>query len=280
MALGRALRRVLIIDSGNPCNKSTPHSHNFLTNDGRTPGEIAELARGQVAAYDSVEFADAWASRATKAGDRFEVELAQGGTITARKLILATGIRDNIPAIPGFEESWGKSVLHCPYCHGYEVRERKTGVLATAEHPFEYVSLIANWTHELTLFTNGPSSLSAQEIKKLEDHKITMVTGLVERLEQRRGSIESVVMQDGRTFPLEVLYARLPFSQHSAIPADLGCELTAEGYIKIDTAQETTVHGVFACGDNSSRMRTVANAVSTGTATGIMVNRELIEESF
>jgi thioredoxin reductase len=280
MALGRALRKVLIIDNGKPCNVQTPHSHNFLTNDGKPPNEIARIAKEQVKQYDSVEFLQAFATDTVKNKDGFETGLLTGQKLFAKKIVLATGIQDTMPDIPGFAESWGISVLHCPYCHGYEVRNQKTGILANGDTGFEMLSLISNWTKDLTLYTDGPSTLSDIQAKKLKKYNIPVVETDIHSLDHKNGYIENIVFSNGRKESLKILYARVPFIQHSAIPKFLQCELTDEGYIKIDPAQRTTVPGVYACGDNSSRIRTVANAVAMGTTTGIMVNRDIIEEEF
>lgn len=280
MALGRALRNVLIIDSGDPCNKQTPHSHNFLTNDGKSPGEIASLAKQQVQMYGTVSFLNAFVSTGIKTKDGFEVMISSGDSFTASKLVFATGITDIMPAIPGFQECWGISVLHCPYCHGYEVRQQKTGILANGDTAFEMASLISNWTADLTLYTNGKATLIEEQRKKLAKYKISVVEEEIVRIEHNNGHIQTIVFKDGRKASLKALYARLPFQQHCSIPQTLGCELTKEGYLKIDPAHKTTSNGVFACGDNVTRMRTVANAVAMGTTTGLMVNKELIEEEF
>ena len=280
MALGRALRKVLIIDNGNPCNKNTPYSHNFLTNDGKTPNEIARLARQEVAMYGSVRLLDALVVSGEKTETGFAVQVQTGEIFTAGKLIFATGVRDVMPDIPGFSDCWGISALHCPYCHGYEVRHQKTGILANGDTGYAFSALISNWTNDLTLYTNGKSTLSDQQTEKLAEHNIPVVEDEIVRLEHDRGYLQNICFRDGSKTPVTALYAHLPFVQHSAIPQSLGFELTTEGYIQIDAAQKTTVHGVYACGDNASRIRTVANAVSTGTTTGLMVNRALIEEVF
>jgi thioredoxin reductase len=270
----------LIIDSGNPCNKQTPHSHNFLTNDGKTPKEIARLARQQVGMYGSVGFLDALVTAGRKTENGFEIQTLTGEVFSARKLVFATGIKDVMPDIPGFAESWGISVLHCPYCHGYEVRHQKTGILANGDTGFELSSLVSNWTNDLTLYTNGKSTLNEQQQVKLEKHKINVVEKEIEKLEHKNGYLQYILFKDGSNLPLKALYARLPFVQHATLPHTLGCETTTEGYIKIDPAQRTSVQGIYACGDSTTRMRTVANAVSMGTTTGLMLNRELIEEAF
>lgn len=280
MTLGRALRNVLIIDSGLPCNRQTPHSHNFLTNDGRPPAEISRLAREQVQAYDTVEFLDDLATAGRKTAQGFEIDTSSGRSFSARKLIFATGIKDLMPAITGFEECWGISVLHCPYCHGYEVRDQRTGILANGDTGFELASLISNWTADLTLYTNGPSTFSEAQRKKLEKHGIGIDESVIGKIGHNKGYIQQLVFSNNKIASVKALYARLPFVQHSDIPQSLGCEMTEEGYIKTDASYHTTLPGVFACGDNASRVRTVANAVSSGTATGIMLNKELIEETF
>lgn len=280
MALGRALRNVLVIDAGNPCNKQTPHSHNFLTNDGKTPKEIASLAKQQVQMYGSVSFLEGLATAGLKTKSGFEIQTMAGEVFTSKKLVFATGIRDIIPPIPGFAESWGISVLHCPYCHGFEVRHQKTGIIANGDLAFEIATLISNWTKDLTLYTNGKSSLSIEQKARLDKHHINIIEAEIDRLAHKGGYIQKIHFRNGTDTQVKAIYARLPFVQHSSIPQELGCELTQDGYIKIDAAQRTSIPGIYACGDNTTRMRTVANAVSMGTTTGLMVNKELIEEEF
>ena len=280
MALGRALRKVLIIDSGKPCNKQTPYSHNFLTQDGKTPKEIATLARQQVERYDTVQFFNGKATKGVKTENGFEIETESGETFEAQKLIFATGIKDNLPDINGFSACWGISVIHCPYCHGYEVRNEKTGIIGNGEYGFEFSTLISNWTKDLTLFTNGTSTLTTEQAEKLERHHIKIVETAIERLEHSDGHLQYIIFKEGTKVEIKAAYTRTPFEQHCPIPETLGCELSEDGYIKINQLHKTSISGVFACGDNVTRLRTVANAVAMGTTTGIMVNRELIEEKF
>lgn len=280
MALGRALRNVLIIDSGQPCNKQTPHSHNFLTQDGKAPLEIATLARQQVEMYNTVTFFSGVATNGRKIENCFEIQVASGEIFRADKLIFATGIRDIMPDIDGFAACWGISVLHCPYCHGYEVRNEKTGILSNGEYGYELSMLISNWTNDLTLFTNGASTLTAEQTDKLEKHHIRIVEKEVESLEHSNGYLQNIIFKDSTKTSVKAIYARSPFEQHCQVPESLGCALTDEGYIKTDPFQETTVNGIFACGDNATRMRTVANAVAMGTMAGITVNKKMIVEAF
>jgi thioredoxin reductase len=280
MALGRALRKVLIIDSGIPSNRQTPHSHNFLTQDGKTPSEISRLAKLQVEMYSTVGFINGLVTNATQTENRFFIYTAAGETFTAKKLIFATGIRDLLPDISGIAECWGISVLHCPYCHGYEVRNKKTGIVGNGEHGFEFSMLISNWTTALTLFTNGKSDLTALQTDKLKSHGIDIIETEIEKLEHTNGYIQKIVFRNGTNMPVEALYAPSPFEQHCRIPETLGCELTEEGYIRTDAMQKTSVHGIYACGDNSTRVRNVANAVALGTTAGMMLNKEIVFEGF
>jgi thioredoxin reductase len=280
MALGRALRKVLIIDSGKPCNKQTPHSHNFLTHDGKPPQEIANIARQQVQRYNTIEFFNGLVTEATALENDFEIHVESGETFRAGKLIFATGIRDVLPDIDGFAACWGISVLHCPYCHGYEVRNEKTGILSNGENGFEFSKVISNWTNDLTLFTNGPSTLSFEQTEKLKKRNIEIVEKEVERIEHTNGYLQNVVFRDGTKSFVKAMYAPSPFEQHCKVPETLGCELTDEGYIKIDAFHKTSIDGIFCCGDSVTRMRTVANAVAMGTTTGMAVNKEIILEKF
>jgi thioredoxin reductase len=279
MALGRSVRSVLIIDSGLPCNRQTPHSHNFLTQDGKTPAEILQLARQQVAAYPTVEFLNDTAGEGTKTADGFLIKMASGKLFRAKKLIFATGIKDVLPDIPGFSDCWGITAIHCPYCHGYEVRNQKTGVLGNGDvSGYEFPVMISHWTNDLSLYTNGPATLSPEQLLKLKDLDIAVVESEIERLEHSNGYIQEIIFKNGSRAPLKALYSPRPFEQHCHIPESLGCELSEEGYIKTDPMQATTAPGVFACGDSVTRIRTVANAVAMGTTAGMMLNRQLIFE--
>ncbi len=198
----------------------------------------------------------------------------------AKKLILATGVQDIMPDIEGFAECWGISVIHCPYCHGYEVRYEKTGIFANSPMAFEYARLISHWTKDLTLFTNGPATLTDEQRDQIAKHAISIVETPVARIEHKDGYIQHVMLTDGVRMPLKALYAGIPKEQSTPIPVDLGCELTEQGLIKVDMMQRTSVPGVYACGDNAAQMRSVALAVAAGNMAGAALNKEMIEETF
>lgn len=278
MALGRSLRNVLIIDSGMPCNRQTPHSHNFITHDGKTPKEISGLAREQVKQYDTVKFLEDTVTYINKE-ENFHIETLNGGIFSAKKLILASGVRDIMPDIAGFAECWGISVLHCPYCHGYEVKNEITGILADGDMAFDFSKLVFNLTKELYLLTNGKSVLSDEQKVKLAQNNIALIEDPLQRIDHENGYIRKVIFATGKELPLKALYAKVPFEQNINI-SELGCELTEQGFIKVDFMQKTNIPGLFACGDNVTMMRSVANAVAQGNFTGAVVNKEMSEEEF
>jgi len=280
MALGRALRNVLIIDSGLPCNRQTPHSHNFITQDGTKPSEIAKKAKAQVLKYDTVKFLNDLAISGNKTENGFTIATQLGPVFTAKKLIFATGVKDIMPDIKGFAECWGISVIHCPYCHGYEVKHENTGILANGNFALHYAQLIRNWTKELTIFTNGKSTLTQEQTEKVRKHNIPIIEKEIAHIKHEKGNVQQIVFKDNSTFNLIAIYSRPDFEQHCKIPELLGCELTEQGLLKVDMFQKTTVTNVFACGDNASPLRSVANAVATGNLVGAMTNNIMTEEEF
>ena len=280
MTLGRSLRKTLVIDAGKPCNRQTPHSHNFLTQDGSTPKEISEIAKSQVTKYDSVKFYDGPAVNGKRIGKGFEITTSTGDIFTARKLVLATGIKDLMPDIKGFSECWGISVVHCPYCHGYEIRNQKTAIIANGERAFHLASLVNNLTKEITIITSGTKDFEETQLEKLNQYNIQIIEKEISAIEHQNGQLEKFVFKDGSTETFECAYASIPFEQNSNIPKELGCKFTEHGRIEVNFMQKTTEEGIFACGDNSSMMRSVATAVYGGNITGAMINNELTQENF
>ncbi len=280
MALGRSMKKVLILDSGQPCNRQTPYSHNFITQDGEKPAAISEKAKAQVLKYDTVKFLSGIAAAGKKTESGFTVSTKGGGEFSAEKLIFASGIKDIMPDIKGFSECWGISVIHCPYCHGYEYRGQRTAVFANGEKAFHLSSLVSNLTDDLTILTTGKSDFDDGQISALNKHGIKIIENEITEIEHDNGRVKNIHFRDAEKMKFDAVYAVVRFEQHSDIPASLGCELTETGHIKIDAFQQTTVEGVYACGDNSSALRTVANAVYSGNLAGSMVNRKLTEERF
>lgn len=279
MALGRSLRKVLVIDAGNPCNQQTPHSHNFILHDGDTPASISTQARKQVEAYDTVKFISDEALEAGGANENFEVMTKSGQRFQAKKLLFATGLKDT-HTVKGFEACWGISVLHCPYCHGYEVRNQTLGVVANGDHAFHITKLVFNLSQKVTLYTNGKSTLSDEQTSKLTKQNIVVVEDEIAEAIHAQGQVKQLIFKNRNQANVEALFVKPNSTQHCTIPEKLGCQLTEHGFIQVDDFQQTTVAGVFAAGDNSTMIRAVAAAIAAGNKAGAIINRELTDELF
>ncbi len=279
LALGRSLRNVLIIDGGAACNRFTPHSHNFITQDGSSPAQITAIAKKQVLAYDGVNFIQDLALSVKKENENFVVTTQSNGQYSAKKILLSTGVRDLFPSIEGFDACWGKSVLHCPYCHGFEVHHQKLGIVANGDSAFELCALIQHWTEDLTLFSNGPLNIKDSQLKLIQKLNITIIDDQLESFSHQKGYINHVMSHTGKSYPIDALFARIPNEQHTSIPAAMGCELNEGGLILTDEFQQTTVPGVYAAGDNATKFRSVALVVADGTKAGIAINMALINEA-
>jgi thioredoxin reductase len=280
MSLGRARRNVLVIDSGNPCNAQAPHSHNFITHDGDVPSDIAMRAKSQVEKYDTVRFVNEFATSGSKKDNVFVITLKSGENFQSRKLLFATGLKDIMPDIPGFSQCWGISILHCPYCHGYEVKDEKIGVLGNGAIGFDLARLIQQWSKKLTLFTNETATLSLDERIKLEENGVTTIKKKIGYFEHDNGHLKNIVFKDGSRETVTAIFAKIPFEQKSDLPRILGCEITEHNFIKIDEMQRTTISGIYAAGDNSYGMRAISVATAAGTKAGAVINGQLIEEDF
>lgn len=280
MALGRLQQTVLVIDGGLPCNRQTPHSHNFLTQDGETPQAIAKKAKEQVLHYPTVSFYEGLALTGEKIQNGFQITTEKKDQFQSKKLIIASGIKDIMPDINGLSACWGISIIHCPYCHGYEFRGKKTAILAQADKAMHLASLVDNLTDRITVLTADKSTFTQAQLFKFKQKNIEVIETSILEINHNQGYVQSVVLQDKTELDFEVIYAPLAFEQNSDIPLYLGCELTESGHLKVDAFQQTTVEGIYACGDNASSMRSVAGAVASGSLAGAMVVRALSEELF
>jgi thioredoxin reductase len=280
MALGRSFRKVLIIDSGKPCNRQTPHAHNFLTHDGEQPSEIASVAKAQVLRYDTVTFHDGLVETCYKVKNGFEITTKGGETFSTKKVLLATGVIDLMPSIPGFAECWGITALHCPYCHGYEVKDAAIGILGNGDIAFDLCRLISNWSKKLILFTNGITTLTAEQKEKLKSHHIEIVETAIQSLEHQDGYIQHINLKDGSLKKISAVFSRIGFTLSGEMHQQLGIELTEHGHIKVDDFGKTNIEGVFAAGDNTSMFRSLSIAIAAGGKAGAFINHELIQETF
>jgi thioredoxin reductase len=275
MQLGRARRRVAVIDAGQRRNRFAKTSHGFLTQDGRAPEAIAADARAQVLAYPTVTWIDGRAASAEQADGTFRVTLESGETVTGKRLILAGGVVDELPEIPGLRERWGRSVFACPYCHGYELNQGRVGVIATGPMSLHQAQLLPDWG-QVTFFTNGAIELDDAQAKDLAERGVTVDHALIEAIV---GDTPIVRLQDGREVPVDGLFTASRTHLASPLAEQLGCALE-EGpmgsFIRVDELKQTSVPGVFAAGDAARMAASVTFAVADGAMAGISAHRSLV----
>lgn len=273
LTLGRSLRKTLVIDSGQPCNRQTPHAHNFITQDGVPPKQIAQVAREQVRAYPTVAFAEDLVTSVNGSDGAFAVTTQTNTTYRAKKLIFATGVRDILPTIPGLAECWGITVIHCPYCHGYEVRSQRTGILVNDESALEFAQLILHWTDTLAIYTNGAPTF---DVKAITNLGVQVTPQKIRAITHVKGRLSHLVFEDGSSKEIDALYYRASYEQHCSIPAELGCELTETGHLVVNDFKQTNIPGVYAVGDATTPFRAVGIAAASGTTGAAMLNHALI----
>ena len=276
LQLARARRRVLVVDAGERRNRFAAASHGFLTRDGASPAEIAAEARSQLLAYDTVEWLEGEVTRVEAVDGGFLVAVgAAGEGRVGKRLVLALGVKDHLPDIPGLEERWGRSVFHCTYCHGYELDQGRIGVLASSPKSLHHALMLQDWG-QTTLFLNGAFTPDPEQSDQLRRRGVTLYDGLVDRLE---GDGATIVMRDGRVVPLDGLFTLTRTSVASPIAERLGCafdEGPTGAVIRTDAVKATTVPGVFACGDAARMAGSVTFAVGDGALAGMAAHQSLI----
>ena len=275
LQLARARRKVLVIDAGQRRNRFAHSSHGFLGQDGRNPGTIASEARAQLLAYPTVEWMSQPAIQAKTEDGGYVITAANGEQFAARRLILATGVVDELPEISGLSERWGQRVFHCPYCHGYELDGGQVGVLAASPMAIHQALMLPDW---------GPTTLFLNEVFEPDADQLAMLArrGVVvepEPVLSVGGEQADVTLASGRVIKLAGLFTQPRTRMGSPLAAQLGCEFEAGptgDFIKVDAMRETNVPGVFACGDAAIAAGNVAIAVGDGARTGGAAHQSLI----
>ncbi len=285
LILGRARRRVLVLDSGQPRNAPSPGAHSVFTRDGTPPRELLRLGREDLRPYDGVETRDAEVTDVVREEDGgFSALLADGSRTRGRRLLLASGMREKLPAIEGIQELWGTGVLHCPYCHGWEVRDMPLALYARGEFALHFAGVLRGWSHDLVVCSNGPSDLGEEDRQKLARYGIGLREEVIVRLEGhpegKDGSLERIVFADGSSLSCRALFVRLPQRQYSPFAERLGCNLTDRHQVAVDDNGLTSVPGVYAAGDIARPMQQVMVAAVDGTVAGMAINYGLLMEEF
>jgi thioredoxin reductase len=272
LVLGRARRRVVVVDAGSPRNAPAEHMQGFLSRDGMSPADFRVAARAEVSGY-GVELLDGQVE-AIEPG--FVVRLAGGQVLAARRVLMATGVDDELPEIPGVRERWGRDLLHCPYCHGWEVRDEPLGVLGSVPGSAQHALLIRQWSEDVVFFVHT-YDLTTSEEARLEARAIRIVEGAVERLAIDGDRLTGVALTDGRSISRSAVFIRPGNVPHAdGLLSGLGCELDQAGFPRVDATGQTTTAGVWAAGNVVDPRAQVVTAAGTGSAVAIAINADLV----
>jgi thioredoxin reductase len=276
--LGRCRRRVLVCDTGEPRNRWSHAVHGFLTRDGTPPAAFLAIAREELRPYTTVELRDTRVVDAAPARPGFLVRCEDGRTIRSRKLLLATGVVDEIPPVPGIEALYGRSVHHCPYCDGWEWRDQPLASYGRGDAGAGLAIGLSVWSRDVLLCTDGRASMSKRMRTRLEAMEIRIRSERIVRLEGRDGLLDRIVFQSGKAEARRALFFSNGQHQASDLPARLGCRFTKEGAVATGKCEATNVPGLYVCGDASKEAQFVVVAAAEGAEAGMAINKALLEE--
>ncbi|MBM7583808.1 thioredoxin reductase [Bacillus pakistanensis] len=280
LVLGRSLRKVLIIDYNHPRNASTKRSHGYLTRDGISPVKFRQLAKEELKKYKTVNsIEDAVIDIEKKAGI-FNITTKKGFNYQSRKVIFATGMKDQLPMIPGFIDVYGTSVFPCPYCDGWEHKNTKLAVFGNKVELFTYIKLISHWSKDLMVFTNGKCNLSDIQKNELKQHRIPLIETPIQEVQSVLSQLKKVILTDGRIIRRDGGFVMTNTVQSSNLPSKLGVEMDEKGRYQTKEHGLTNIDGIYIVGDATKGFAGIVGAASDGYETGIKINSELVEENW
>lgn len=284
LVLGRSRRRVLLIDDRQPRNQPSAAVHSFFTRDGTPPHELIAIGIEQLRPYTTVQLRQARAIDAQIVPDGFEIMLHDGKCYVARKLLFATGVRDILPPIDGVADLWGRGVFHCPYCHGWEVRDQPLAVYGNGTIGLEFALFVRGWSDDVVLCTGGPAAISAEECQRLARNNIAVREERIERVEGHDGVLDRIVFATGESLDRQALFLRTQQQQRCDLPIKLGCELVGSepfpALLRVDQMGHSTVPGVYVAGDAATFIQQAIMAAATGATAASAINRALLQEDF
>jgi thioredoxin reductase len=276
LVLARARRNVLVVDAGTPRNGPATHLHGYLSRDGLPPHALLELGRDEVRRYGG-NFLDDRVTATALGPSGFSVSLASEQRISARRLLLTTGLRDELPEVPGLRDRWARDVLHCPYCHGYEVRDQQLGVLGGSPGAVRYAQIVRQWTQDLTYFT-PPGTLTPTERAELAARAIKVVEGNIAQLVVESDQLRGVKLDKGRLVPLDALFVPPRLVPNNELLRSLGCAVDDNGWAVADGTGRTSISGVWAAGNLVDPRAQLITAAGAGSAAAIALNADLVED--
>jgi thioredoxin reductase len=274
LVLGRARRAVVVVDAGSPRNAPSPHMQGYLSRDGMPPAELLTAGRAELAKY-WVEVVD---DRVTAIQAGFFVRLLGGRVLTTRRILIATGVDDDLPEIAGARERWGRDLLHCPYCHGWEVRDQPIGVLGDQPGAVQHAQLVRQWSDDVIFFAHSYQPTDSER-ETLEARGVAVVEGAISRLRVERDRLTGVELVDGRTFDRSAVFIRPRNAPHQdGLLAGLGCDLDDNGFPVVDVTGRTSASGVWVAGNAVDPRAPVISAAGAGAAAAIAINADLVDE--
>ena len=275
LVLSRARRQVLVIDSGAPRNAAAAHMQGFLSRDGTPPAELLAAGRAEVAGYGATLLTGTVTELLPCGTKGFQALLGDGQRVKARKVLVTTGLHDDLPDVPGLRERWAKDVLHCPYCHGWEVRDQQLGVLWNGPDSMRYAQIVRQWTHDLILFA-PQDTLTPVDRSQLVARAIGIVEGAVESVVVQNDSLTAVAMVDGRSIARQALFVPPRFVPNHDLLTAVGCDLDDHGWVATGPSGATSVPGLWVAGNVTNPRAQVITAAGDGSAAAIAINADLV----
>jgi thioredoxin reductase len=280
VVLGRSRRKVLVFDTGTHRNRYSHGMHNYLTRDDIMPLDFLNLCRREIKKY-KVQLKKKRVINARKNPDGlFVVKDANDGLYYSKKLLIATGLKDNIPDLTGIKEMYGISVFHCPYCDGWEVRDKKLGVYARNKNGAELALALKTWSRDVTLFTDGKNKIKPEQLEQLEKNDVEVIRERIDRLEGNAGYLKQIVFKTGDTRKCEALFFVNGFEQQCNLFETFGVNRTSKGIALTNRYQQTNIDGLYVAGDASRDMHFVVVAAAEGAKAGVIINKELQKQEW
>ncbi len=282
LVLGRARRKVVIVDDGQPRNRVTHESHGYLTRDRIKPAEFRKIAYEEVLHYPSVEHRSVQAKQAERLDNgQFRVELNDGRQLITRKLLFTTGIQEVLPDIPGVIDCYGQSLFNCPFCDGWEQRDQPLAVIGMESRIMHLTKMVHTWSQDIVVFTNGASILEPEQQLELEEKGILMVTTPIAELQHEDRKLQRVILSDGQVIERSGGFVMPEFLPKANFHDTLGYELTEQGYIQVDEMGRTSIDGLYSAGDATLKGPSqLIIAAAQGSLTGAMIHGALMEEEW
>jgi thioredoxin reductase len=280
LILGRARKKVAVVDEGRPRNAVTTQTHGFLTRDGVHPSEFRRLAQEEIGKYPSVTIVTDTAISISGEDGHFEMETKQGKVFKSKKILFAVGMKDRPLDIPGLPEVYGKSAFICPYCDGWELRDKQLVIINKGAELMHFIPLLFGWSNRLAVCTNGPHELTEAQHKELLGHGVHVFDSPIRSIKSTAGIVQEVILKDGTTVPSLGIFFKPELTIGSDLPQSIGCEISEEGTIVVDELTKTNIPGVFSAGDMTTRMHQVVAAASMGAYAAAVINNELNIEAW